>query len=314
LEIVRIDGLPDGLSARPSVMALGNFDGIHIGHQQLILRAKELAAVTGVPASVLTFDPHPRQVLGRGNYNELLTPFPEKMQVLESMGVAVTYVVNFTMPFASLTAEDFVCRFLAKLAPHTVVVGFDYAFGRGGKADASQLKRLAEQVGIDVEIVGAVNRYGEKVSSTLIREKLSYGDVRLVCELLGRPYAVNGQVVHGEKRGRLLGFPTANIELSAPFAIPKNGVYLVRVHVPAAGQWYAGVMNVGTKPTFHDAAHRSLEAHLFHFAGDLYGQQVRVELLDYLREERKFFSIDELIAQIRADVQEAQVRMAQYSV
>ncbi|KEO82979.1 bifunctional riboflavin kinase/FAD synthetase [Tumebacillus flagellatus] len=316
MEILKINGFPEGLAARPSVMALGNFDGLHVGHQQLISRAKELADASGLPASVLTFDPHPRVVLGRGHYNNLLTPFEEKMRVLQGMGVQTTYVVNFTTDFACLTAEEFVFNFLAGLNPQTVVVGFDYSFGRGGIADASLLKKLAEQIGIYVEIVGAVNRYGEKVSSTLIREKLSYGDVRLVQELLGRPYVVSGHVVHGEKRGRLLGFPTANIELSESYSLPKNGVYLVRVHIGGdyGGVWHAGVMNIGTKPTFHDQAHRSLEAHLFHFDGDIYGQPVYVELLDFLRDEKKFFSIDELIAQIGADVQEAQARLAQYSV
>ncbi|MGZ4121821.1 MAG: riboflavin biosynthesis protein RibF, partial [Tumebacillaceae bacterium] len=222
------------------------------------------------------------------------------------------YVVDFTMEFAAQTAEEFVHRFLAALNPQTVVVGFDYAFGRGGKADASQLKKLAEQVGIYVEIEGAVNRYGEKVSSTLIREKLSYGDMRLVHELLGRPYLVCGRVIHGEKRGRLLGFPTANIELEEMYSLPKNGVYLVRLQVQ--NNWFAGVMNIGTKPTFHDTTHRSIEVHLLHFEGDLYGQAVRVEVLDFLRDEKKFFSVDELIAQITADVQEAQSRITHFSV
>jgi riboflavin kinase/FMN adenylyltransferase len=312
VEIMQVNGLPKAGGYQPTVMALGNFDGIHIGHQQLIRRATELANFSGVPASVLTFYPHPREVLGMGHYANLLTPFDEKMHVLAELGITTTYVANFTNQFAALTAEEFVSHFLAPLNPQTVVVGFDYGFGRGGKADASQLKLLAERIGIDVNIVGPVNRYGEKVSSTLIREKLSYGDMRLVQELLGRPYALTGQVVHGEKRGRQLGFPTANIQAAESYALPKNGVYLVRVLVQ--NQWCAGVMNIGTKPTFHDQTHRSLEAHLFGFDGDIYGQVVRVELLDFLRDEKKFFSVDELIAQIRSDVQEAHARLAQMSV
>jgi len=309
---MRINGIPDSRANQPTVMALGNFDGIHIGHQQLVCRAKELALTVGLPTSVLTFYPHPRQVLGKGQYLNLLTPFDEKMHVLAAQGVQVSYVANFTREFASLTAEEFVFSFLAALNPQTVVVGFDYSFGRGGQADASQLKHLAGGIGIFVEIVGAVNRYGEKVSSTLIREKLSYGDMRLVQELLGRPYALSGTVVHGEKRGRLLGFPTANIELSDSYCLPKNGVYLVRVQVQ--NEWFGGVMNIGTKPTFHDFQHRSLEAHLFGFAGDIYGQHVRVELLDFLRDEKKFFSIEELVQQIGADVQAAQSLLAHNSM
>ncbi|MGZ4122375.1 MAG: adenylyltransferase/cytidyltransferase family protein, partial [Tumebacillaceae bacterium] len=137
MEIIRIHDLPDGHVCKPSVMAVGNFDGIHIGHQQLIGKAKEIAALSGLPASVLTFYPHPRQVLGKGSYANLLTPFDEKMRVLRELGVQIVYVVDFTMEFAAQTAEEFVHRFLAALNPQTVVVGFDYAFGRGGKADAS---------------------------------------------------------------------------------------------------------------------------------------------------------------------------------
>lgn len=311
MEIVRVNGILSG-GERPSVMALGNFDGLHLGHQQLVRRAQELAQATGVATSVLTFYPHPRQVLGKGQALQLITPFDEKVRVLARCGVELCYVADFTKEFASLTAEEFVFHFLAALNPQTVVVGFDYAFGRGGHADASQLKSLAEQIGIYVEIVGAVKMYGDKVSSTLIREKLSYGDLRLVHELLGRPYALTGHVVHGEKRGRLLGFPTANIEMDAPYCLPKNGVYLVRVE--AGGQWHAGVMNIGTKPTFHETGHKSLEAHLFQFDGDLYEQPVRVELLDFLRDEKKFFSVEELVRQIRQDVETAHVRLAQLSV
>ncbi|TCP58875.1 riboflavin kinase/FMN adenylyltransferase [Tumebacillus sp. BK434] len=314
MEIIQITDLLDGNGStafRPTVMALGNFDGLHIGHQQLIARARGLAESSGLPVSLLTFYPHPRQVLGKGGYTHLLTPFDEKMRVMQELGVDIVYVVNFSLEFAGMSAEDFVFRFLGALHPQTVVVGFDYAFGRGGTADTSQLKQLAEQIGIDVEIVGAVNAYGEKVSSTLIREKLSYGDVRLVQELLGRPYGINGIVVHGEKRGRLLGFPTANIEPNDPYSLPKNGVYLVRVLVQNA--WYAGVLNIGTKPTFHDNHRRTLEAHLLNFEGDLYGQNVRLQLLDFLRDEKKFFSVDELIAQIRSDVREAETRLHSFS-
>jgi riboflavin kinase/FMN adenylyltransferase len=308
VKIIQINGLPDR-GTQSSVMALGNFDGIHIGHQQLIGRAVELAGQLGVPASVLTFYPHPRQVLGNSQaHANLLTPYDEKMRVLERFGVQVVYVVQFTLDFAALTAEEFVFGFLSRLNPQGIVVGFDYAFGRGGKSDASQLKELAAEAGIPVEIIGAVNRYGEKVSSTLIREKLSYGDARLVCELLGRPYAIVGTVVHGEKRGRLLGFPTANIDPLDSFALPKNGVYAVRVWVQ--NEWHAAVLNIGTKPTFHDQAKRTLEAHLLDFSGDLYGEAIRVEFLDFLRDEKKFFSVEELVAQIRSDVQEARLRLA----
>ncbi|ASS75598.1 riboflavin biosynthesis protein RibF [Tumebacillus algifaecis] len=314
MEIIQITDLLDGNGSaafRPTVMALGNFDGLHIGHQQLIARARALAETTGVPVSVLTFSPHPRQVLGKGGYTHLLTPSDEKMRVMQELGVDIVYVVHFSLDFAALSAEDFVFRFLGALLPQTVVVGFDYAFGRGGKSDTSQLKLLAEQIGIDVEIVGAVSAYGDKISSTLIREKLSYGDVRLVQELLGRPYSISGTVMHGEKRGRLLGFPTANVEPNDPYTLPKNGVYLVRVLVQQT--WNAAVLNIGTKPTFHDDHRRTLEAHLLDFEGDLYGQTLRIQLLDFLRDEKKFFSVDELIGQIHADVLEAKTRLHTFS-
>lgn len=307
MEIIQINDLSDGRKYSPSVMAVGNFDGIHIGHQQLICKAVEVGREMGLPASVMTFYPHPRQVLGHGVYTNLITPFDEKMRVLEDLGVQIVYVVHFTLAFAALSAEEFVQHFLARLSPQLVVVGFDYSFGRGGKANANTLKTLGEEVGIHVDVVGSVNRYGEKISSTLIREKLSYGDVRLVHELLGRPYVITGQVVHGEKRGRLLGFPTANVEPNDAYTLPKNGVYLVRALF--SDVWVAGVMNIGTKPTFHDQVARTMEVHLLDFAGDLYGQELRVEFLDFLRDEKKFFSVDELIAQIHSDVAEARSRL-----
>jgi riboflavin kinase / FMN adenylyltransferase len=311
MEVIRISGKPPLRSFAPTVMALGNFDGVHIGHQQIMKTASALADEKGLPLSVMTFDPHPRQVLGRGHvYDSLLTPLPEKVRLMEALGVDVVYVVEFDTSFAAISPEAFVRDFVKQLNAVDVVVGFDYTFGAGGLADTQVLKALAATYQMGSHIVPPVNRDGEKVSSSLIREKLQLGDVKWAAELLGRPYALAGHVVHGNKRGRLLGFPTANLDPVASFVIPKHGVYLIRACIDGEEERFPGVMNIGYKPTFEGDRVRTLEAHLFAFSRDIYGKQLYVEFLDFLREERKFLSAEELVSQIRSDIMEANVRYA----
>ncbi|WP_018132513.1 bifunctional riboflavin kinase/FAD synthetase [Effusibacillus pohliae] len=312
MKTVRIAGIAGNQPFEPSVMALGNFDGVHKGHRQIVREAGELARQKGVSLSVMTFDPHPRQVLGAGaNYDRQLTPLPIKLQALAELGVEICYVVQFDERFAAIPADRFVADFLARMNATAIVVGFDYRFGAGGRADASVLRELAERFGKTVHVVQAVNLYGEKVSSSFIREKLLLGEVKLAAELLGKPYAVVGEVVRGEGRGKLLGFPTANVEPLYKFVLPRTGVYLIRAHLLDSQETRYGVMNIGFKPTFHDLEEGvTLEAHLFDFSGNLYHRQIRIEFLDFLRSEKKFNSARDLIAQIQADVQEAKRRLA----
>jgi riboflavin kinase/FMN adenylyltransferase len=194
---------------------------------------------------------------------------------------------------------------------HSIVVGFDYRFGAGGQADVSVLRELASQHSMNVQVVPAVTQYGEKISSSVIREKLLLGEVKLAAELLGTPYEITGKVVAGEGRGRLLGFPTANIEPLYDYVYPRTGVYIIRCTIDGSETPFAGLMNIGYKPTFHERENQlTLEAHLFDFSADLYGKQVQISFLDFLRSEKKFNSVQELIEQIGSDEDEARRRLA----
>lgn len=293
----------------PSVIALGYFDGVHLGHRRVIQKAIDIAKANGWQSTVLTFDPHPREVLGQSGYTRYLTPLADKLEQFENMGVDVTYVMKFDISFAAVYPEDFVEECLLPLSCRHVVVGFDYTFGHRGMGTAVTLQELSRgRYGVDV--IGPVNRLGEKVSSTIIREYLHNGHVEQAQHLLGRPYKVRGTVVHGDKRGRTMGFPTANVSVAAPYLIGKNGVYGVRFKVDQ--QSYYGVMNVGIKPTFElEKKEKSLEVHILDFSGEMYGKEVEIEFLFYIREEQKFSGVEALIAQIQKDVEIAKKRFAE---
>lgn len=294
--------------ASPGVIALGYFDGVHLGHRRVIQKAIDIAKANGWQSTVLTFDPHPREVLGKSGYTRYLTPLADKLEQFEKLGVDITYVMKFDISLAAVYPEDFVEECLLPLSCRHVVVGFDYTFGHRGMGTAATLQELSKGR-YEVDVIGPVNRLGEKVSSTIIREYLLNGDVEQTQQLLGRPYKVRGTVVHGDKRGRTIGFPTANVSVSAPYLIGKNGVYGVRFKVDQAV--YHGVMNVGIKPTFElEKKEKSLEVHLFDFSDEIYGKEVEVEFLFYIREEQKFAGVDALIAQIQKDVQTAKQRFA----
>lgn len=311
MKTVRITGIPTD-SFEPCVLALGNFDGVHRGHRQIIEEAKLIAGQHGVRLAVMTFDPHPRQVLGMGvNYDHQLTPLPIKLELFEELGVEISYVVNFDRQFSALPAEQFVSQFLCTMNAVTIVVGFDYRFGAGGRADASALREMCRMHRKNVHIVPAVNLYGEKISSSLIREKLLTGELKLAAELLGRPFQILGQVVSGEGRGKRLGFPTANLAPLHKYVLPRTGVYVIRGEGMDSGEIWNGLMNLGYKPTFHEQEQSlSLEAHFFDMSEDLYQRLITVEFLDFLRSEKKFNSAQELVDQIQADIWEAKRRLS----
>jgi riboflavin kinase/FMN adenylyltransferase len=298
-----LQGMPEG----GQVLAIGDFDGLHLGHREVIRRAVDTAGKLRLPAAIMTFHPHPREVLGQSKYVRHITPLPEKLELFAEAGVDVAYIMNFDTSFSQISPSQFVDEVLVQLHVSTVVVGFDFRFGHKVSGDPDILCELAAGR-FAVEVVRPYHMDGVKVSSTLIRDHLEQGDVARVEHLLGRRYSLTGKVVHGAARGRQIGFPTANIELDGPYVIPMNGVYAVRLEW--AGQRYYGVMNIGTKPTFEgDAAHRTLEAHLFDFGHTIYGESVKLELISYIRPERKFASIDELVAQIGRDVLTAKERI-----
>jgi riboflavin kinase/FMN adenylyltransferase len=296
---------PGGIS-----LAIGFFDGVHLGHAEVVRRAVERARERGQTPAVLTFDPHPRVVLGKDKYHTVLTPFPGKRELFESLGVEMALVLSFTLDFARVSAERFVRDLLVPLGVATAVVGFDFRFGHRGLGDA-ELLRQASGGAIDVQVVEPVYLGGEKVSSTRIRGLLEAGRCGEAAELLGRPYEVQGTVVHGKALGRQLGFPTANLETASPYFIPRYGVYAVTVAGEGLSKPLGGVINVGVRPTVDKAGGEpKLEVHLFDFSGDLYGKCLTVRFHSFLRPEMKFDSLDALIAQIGRDAAEARKLLA----
>ncbi|WP_426447015.1 bifunctional riboflavin kinase/FAD synthetase [Paenibacillus sp. S-38] len=294
---------PGGERLPCGVLAIGDFDGVHLGHQEVIGRAVERSRQLGLPAAIMTFHPHPRQVLGMDKYTRLLTPLPAKEERLRELGVDTHCLVDFSKSFMCVTPEQFVEEMLIPLGVDTVFVGFDFTFGHRGAGTPDTLCELAAGR-FAVEVVRPFHMDGQKVSSTLVREALLTGRVRQAAHLLGRPYQVTGTVVHGDGRGHSIGFPTANVEVREPYVVPVNGVYAVQVEV--RGSKRPGVMNLGVKPTFgSDLQEPVLEAHLFDFDDSVYGEEVKVEFIEYIRAERKFEAVSELIEQIQRDAREA---------
>jgi riboflavin kinase/FMN adenylyltransferase len=287
------------------VMALGFFDGIHKGHQIVIQTAKQKADEMNLLSAVMTFDPHPSVVLGKKTENiRYITPLKDKIEIIETMGIDYLFIVHFSKEFASVLPEQFVDEYIAGLNVRHVVAGFDYSYGRYGKGSMEDLPLYA-QGRFTQTVVAKQTLVDDKVSSTRIRETLSNGNFSEFYYLAGRRYITKGHVVHGEKRGRKLGFPTANIDVRDEYIFPAAGVYAVRININ--DKWYNGVCNVGYKPTFHEEKPEfpTVEVHILEFSGDVYGEQVSVEWHPRLRSEQKFSGLEELVAQIETDKQNA---------
>jgi riboflavin kinase / FMN adenylyltransferase len=300
---VNSDLLDEVSGEEAQVLAIGDFDGIHLGHQEVLKRAVQSAEKLGLPASVMTFDPHPRVVLGQDQYRDSITPLPEKLREFEAIGMKRAYIVRFDQEFAALSPEVFVERILLGLNVQTVVIGFDFTFGHKGKGNADSLSMLAKGR-FAVEVVRPYHIDGEKVSSTQIRESLLNGGIEHANRLLGRIFSIQGTVVTGEGRGRTIGIPTANLEPIDAYVIPGRGVYAIEALV--RGAWHRGVMNIGWKPTFaEEGGQTTLEAHLFDFHEQIYGETVTVRFVGFIRQERKFASVTELVEQIRSDMEQA---------
>jgi riboflavin kinase/FMN adenylyltransferase len=301
-------------AARGAVVALGNFDGIHKGHQAVIGRAAAEAREVGAKLGLLTFEPHPRSVFRPDDLPFRLTPFRSKAILLCELGVDLLFNLRFNRALAARTAEDFIRDVLVDgLGISRAVVGYDFVFGNRRRGNAALLAEMGEKLGFGVSIVEPAGEGEELYSSTRIRTLLQSGAPRDAAALLGREWQIHGRVEHGDERGRTIGFPTANLHL-ADYLRPAAGVYAVRAGFdrPGAdpgGAWYAGVANFGTRPTFAGTDLR-LEVHLFDFAGDLYGRHLRVALVDYIRPERKFAGLDDLKAQIAKDALQARQILA----
>ena len=280
---------------------IGNFDGVHKGHQVLLQRIQDKACKNGLKSIAITFDPHPLRVL-LGKTPPFITLTPQKLELLEQMELDYILCLRFTNEIAQLSPEEFVYRYLFKgVNMRQLVVGYDYAFGRERRGNFTMLRQLGHRYGFEVEQIPPVYRQGEIVSSTRIREMIQAGEVFNASFLLGRYYRVEGEVIQGKKRGgEMLGFPTANLKLVDEL-FPQPGVYAVWAE--HQHQIYPAVANIGYNPTFGNSA-LSVEVHIMDFAQDLYGVSLRVHFVQHLRAEKKFSGIEELKAQIDKDVQE----------
>jgi riboflavin kinase/FMN adenylyltransferase len=302
-----LDSLDRTLYPRP-VLALGNFDGVHVGHQAIFQQVVQQAKVIGGTSMVFTFDPHPLRVLAADKAPPLLTTCEQKLRLIAAFGVAVGLRIPFTEAFARQEPLDFIQDVLCRqIGAHALVVGYDFRFGHHRAGTVALLREQAGVYGYRVTVVEAIRQAGMVVSSSNIRQLLQQGQVEEAARLLGRFYAIEGQVVEGFRRGAKLGFPTANVQ-PVNEVIPHTGVYAVRVEWE--GRFYAGVANVGYNPTFANQV-LSVEAHLFDFAADLYGATVSVAFLQQIRAERRFASVEELAAQIARDVKKARAIHAQ---
>jgi riboflavin kinase/FMN adenylyltransferase len=305
----RLDGgsaVPGAL--RGGVVALGNFDGFHKGHQAVVGRAVARARAEGRPALVATFDPHPVRHFRPDAPPFRLTSLDQRQRLFAAAGADAMIVFGFDRELAATDADDFVAqRLLGLIGAAGVVTGEDFTFGRGKGGNVEVLARLGAEHGFSVDSVGPVEEDGEPISSSRIRDALKAGDCDTAARLLTRPFAIEGVVEHGDKRGRTLGYPTANLSLGN-YLRPRFGIYAVRGRLPG-GEVVTGAASLGIRPTF-DPPKELLEPYFFDFAGDLYGQTIEVELVSFLRPEEKFAGLDALKAQMDADCAEARRRLA----
>ena len=284
-----------------AVVTVGSFDGLHIGHKKILDKVKEYAQNKSGESYIVTFEPHPRFVLSHNFDFKILTSLEEKKEILKDFGIDGLFIIKFTTGFSQLTSEEFIDRYIAGLfgASH-MIIGYDHKFGRDRMGDAVRLSRIGSVKNFDVTDVPAVTVGGEIVSSTAIRNALSEGNIEKANLFLGRYYSLSGIVVKGAQRGRLLGFPTANIEPGEKNkAIPMKGVYFVGCVVD--DQTHFGVMNIGYRPTFENKHELVLEVHILNFGKDIYGKPFKISFLKRLREEKKFESKEALIHQMEID-------------
>lgn len=300
MEIIR---LTDGLRPHPwPVVALGNFDGVHIGHRAIVQTAIERARAASGTAFALTFDPIPAKVLAPQRAPRLILAPEDKLELLSRSGIDAVVVVNFTLELSRLSPAEFVREYiLGRLGARAVVVGHNISFGHRRAGNADVMGELGRKMGFETRVVGPITLEGAEVSSTRIRELIAAGDLRETARLLGRDHFLSGTVVRGRERGRTMGFPTANID-SLTECLPPDGVYATRL-VLADGA-FASITNIGMRPTFAEIA-RTIEAHVFDFDRDIYGAKVRLELVERIRGERKFESGQALAAQIAEDLKRA---------
>ena len=293
---------------KPVALVIGNFDGVHLGHQAMLSRLKETSKRLNLASCVMTFEPHPREFFAPDQAPTRLTSLREKLELLAEYGVDQVQICRFNYDFAKIGAKEFVAHILQQgLAAQWVLVGDDFRFGARRAGDLAMLRSLSSSYGFEVEEMSTYNVDGIRVSSTAVRKALSSDDLDLARRLLGRPYSISGKVVNGDKLGRRIGFPTANMQLrhNRP---PLSGIFAVEVRGAldtSPQQVTRGVASLGVRPTVHEDGKPVLEVHLFDFNQEIYGQHLRMDFLHKLRDEEKYSDLDTLIRQIRLDVENA---------
>ncbi len=301
------DAVPESL--RGAIVALGNFDGFHLGHQRVVAEAVEWARAEGRPAIVATFDPHPVRHFAPFVPAFRLTGLDQREELFMAAGAQAMLVFHFDDELAAMTAESFVRDLLAaQIGAGGVVTGEDFTFGQRRGGNVAVLREIGATCGVAARAVGPVLESGQVISSSRVRDALKAGDCDTATRLLTRPFTVRGPVIHGDKRGRELGYPTANIYMSG-FLRPRFGIYAVSGRVVATGQPLKGAANLGVRPSF-DPPKELLEPYFFDFAGDLYGQELDVEFRHFLRPEAKFDSLEALVAQMELDCDQAQTLLS----
>ena len=299
-------------AAEPVVLTIGKFDGVHLAHQQLVNSLVERARSIGAQSAVLTFDPHPDEVLRPERTIRYLTTINERAALLNELGVQMMIVLPFSPALAQMSAEQFMAMLCDHVRLRELWVGPDFRLGHKAQGTVPVLREIGERLGYAVHAIPQWTLDGEAVSSTAIRALLAEGRVAEVPHYLGRPFSVQGPVVQGDQRGRTIGFPTANVAFAPNHMLPADGVYVCRVRLLGSRRDFGAVTNLGVRPTFGVLA-RTLEAHLFDCADDLYGQAVRVTFLERLRGEQKFNGIDALVAQIGRDAAAARAWLAEHA-
>jgi riboflavin kinase/FMN adenylyltransferase len=298
MEIVR--RLTDLTPGMPVVATIGNFDGVHRGHQHLIALTQQRAAERGARAAVVTFDPHPLLVLRPGQPFTQLVCFSDKVKLLSQVGVDLLVVITFTPQVARQTAEEFMATLRQRLNLTLLVEGDDFALGRGRAGTMPVLAEIGARLGYEVETIGRITNDGEEISSAAIRGHLAAGEVAQAGRLLGRAPVASGPVVEGARRGRTIGFPTANLAVPEGLALPANGVYAAVATSPELPRAYRAMVNIGTRPTFDQGA-RTVEAHLLDMESDLYGMLLTLHFVGWLRAEQRFDGVAALVAQLERD-------------
>lgn len=287
------------------VLTLGMFDGIHLGHQGIIQNLNNIAEEVKGESILLTFEPHPRVVLGKNTDDlQLLTTLDEKVELLKNLGLQNLILHPFTKVFSELSSEEFVKKLLIeKIGIHTLIIGYNHHFGKNREGNFEQLKQLSEEYGFNLKQIEEVKSNDNSVSSTEIRSALNNSDLDFVLKGLGRNYRLSGKVVHGDKLGRTLGFPTANLEVEKYKLIPENGVYIVKVHFQ--NQIYKGLLSIGTRPTVTNSNEKRVEVYILDFEQDIYDEIISIEILKKIRDDKKFDSVDELVQQMERDKKKA---------